>query len=178
MTSGIPTTLVAGDSWAWITKISVPPEVPSPWTLKYVLRPIVGGNAVEVDSIADLGGFHFSMTATDSAAIAPGKYEWVLFAFGPQDFRARLDCGRLELLPDPAAAGGDLRSRVERTLDAINATLEGRATKDADAFTIEGRSISRTPIPDLLKLQAYYERKLYAERNPGASFISYRRVSI
>lgn len=51
-------------------------------------------------------------------------------------------------------------------------------TKDAESYTIEGRSIARTPLADLIRLQGVYQRKVAAELNPGASPFQYRRIKL
>ncbi len=67
-------------------------------------------------------------------------------------------------------------THARRMLNAIEAALEGRASKDTESYTIEGRSLSRTPIPDLLRLRAIYRREVAAEENPSAAPFHMRRV--
>ena len=174
----IPTRLMAGTSWFWCNLETYQKYKPPEWHIEYVLRPLTGGNAHIVHSVEGVECYHFYVSIDDSASIAPGTYEWTVLAYGPDDTRVWIDSGRVAVLPDPTTAEGDLRSSAERILDAINATLEGRVSKDADSYTIEGRSITRTPMADLLRLQGIYERKVAAERNPGGSFLSYRRVKL
>jgi hypothetical protein len=42
-------------------------------------------------------------------------------------------------------------------LDAIEATIEGRASKDQESYSIQGRSLARTPIADLILLRGKYK---------------------
>ncbi|WP_282129682.1 hypothetical protein [Roseobacter litoralis] len=174
----IPLTLVAGDSWFWCDTSAFASHPPPNWAVHYILRPVSGGVPTTIISTPAPAAFNFTATPSITSEMPAGSYEWTALAYGADDARKVLASGRLEVMPDPAAHKGDLRSRSERTLDAINATIEGRATKDADAYSIEGRSITRTPLPDLLRLQAIYERRVDAERNPGKSPISYRRISM
>jgi hypothetical protein len=71
------------------------------------------------------------------------------------------------VLPDPASqgAGQDPRSHARKTLDAIEAVVEGRATKDQQAYTIGGRSLQRMPIKDLMYFRGVYRAEVYAEES-------------
>lgn len=58
-------------------------------------------------------------------------------------------------------------SHAKKTLAALEAVIEGRASKDQESYTIAGRQLSRTPIPDLLLLLSTYERKVAREDRVG-----------
>lgn len=174
----IPAQLVAGDGWAWSDATAFASHPPTDWSLRYVLRPIAGGTPVTILATAGSGAFLLAHSATDSASVPPGEYEWTSLAFDDANSdRVRLAVGRVCILPDPMQADSDLRSPAERILAAIDATLEGRVSKDAESYTIEGRSISRTPIADLIRLQGIYQQRVAQERNPGGCPIQYRRVA-
>ena len=176
---GIPATLVAGDTWLWSDAPAFASFPPPYWTLRYILRPVAGGAAITIQGTPAAGCYTMTTTSATTAIITPGEYGWTALAFSNNgDERALVASGRLTIAPDPATSTESLRTPAERTFEAITATIEGRATKDADAYSIEGRSITRTPMPDLLRLQAVYERKVAAERNPTASPFQYRRVKI
>jgi hypothetical protein len=175
----IPAQLVAGDGWAWSDAAAFASHPPPDWALHYVLRPIAGGTTITIVATWGDDTYSLSRTATATAADAPGDYEWTALAYDDaSDDRARLGSGRVCILPDPAQATGDLRSGAERILAAIDATVEGRVTKDAESYTIEGRSIARTPMADLIRLQGIYQRRVDAERNPGGSPFQYRRIAL
>ncbi|MBT8169881.1 hypothetical protein [Falsiruegeria litorea] len=177
--SNIPATLVAGDSWAWSEATAYAEYPPADWSLTYILRPATGGTALSITATDGGGAFTLAALATTTATLAAGEYSFsVLASNSGTGARHVLASGRVCILPDPMTQTGDLRSANERTLAAIIATIEGRATKDADSYTIEGRSISRTPLADLLRLQAVYERRVARERNPSASPFHYRRISL
>jgi len=176
--NGIPSQLVAGDGWAWSDAEAFASHPPPDWALQYLLRPVSGGSPYVITATWGNGAYLLSYAASDSAQLAPGEYEWAALAFhDATDDRTRLGAGRFCVLPDPMQVTEDQRSAAERILAAIDATLEGRVSKDAESYTIEGRSISRTPIADLIRLQSIYQQRVLAERNPHASPIQYRRVS-
>ena len=67
----------------------------------------------------------------------------------------------------PAALGADTadpRSHAKITLEAVEAVIEGRATKDQENYSIAGRSLSRTPVADLLSLRDYYRTEFLREQ--------------
>ncbi|MEL7166687.1 MAG: hypothetical protein AAGL96_14545 [Pseudomonadota bacterium] len=175
--SDIPATLTAGDTWTWSNFDAYQSHNPSDsWSVQYVLRPVSGGTSLTVEGTPDVNAFAFRVAPADTAALPPGDFRWSVLAFGPGGSRETIGHGRLTVNPDPTQTAGDLRSQAERILDAIESTIEGRVTKDADSYTIEGRSIARTPISDLMRLQGVYQRRVAQERNPGASPITYRRA--
>ena len=49
-------------------------------------------------------------------------------------------------------------------LEAIQAVIESRATKDQEEYTIAGRSLKRTPLPELIKLLNFYETRVAGEQ--------------
>jgi hypothetical protein len=49
-------------------------------------------------------------------------------------------------------------------LDAIEAIIEKRSTKDQDSYSIQGRSLGRTPIADLILLRDRYRAEWVREQ--------------
>lgn len=133
---------------------------PAPtWTLTAHLR-----GPGQIDLTATAAGV-FSATAATTAAWAPGTYWYAVRATNGTDV-LEVATGQLEVKPDLAAAGPgfDGRTQNERALDAISAVLEKRASQDQQRYTINNRELWRTPIADLLKLQAFYKAAVRRER--------------
>ena len=70
---------------------------------------------------------------------------------------------------DPALGSAvDTRTHAKRVLDALEATLEGKATNDQLSYSIRGRSLSRMNPGELLewrdKYKVEYKRELDAEK--------------
>lgn len=74
--------------------------------------------------------------------------------------------GQVRILEDlvSAAPGFDGRSHAEKVLEAIEAVIEGRASLDQSQYTINNRSLTRTPVADLLKLRNTYRAEVRAQR--------------
>lgn len=139
-------------------------DYPAPtWTLTYYLR----GNGLDaIDFTASASGSEhlvevsFATTSTWKA----GTYDVSAIASSATE-RFEVWSGRIEVLPDFSAEGAnfDTRSHARRTLDNINAVIEGRASKTILSSTVEGTSLDRIPHDQLLKLQAAYEQKVINE---------------
>lgn len=176
---GPPAAFTAGDTWAWADADAWASCPASAYQVKVALRDPATGAGPTITGVADApaGVWRFTAAAGVTAALAPGVYRWaaVAYANGQAGDRITLRTGEITVRPDPLAAT-DARSAPERILAAIEATIEGRAVKDADSYTIEGRSIARTPIADLLRLRAVYQREVAAAR--GQAGPSYRHIRI
>lgn len=163
----VPATLVAGDTFSFA--FSYNGYAPPDWVLDFVLRPHTGGSPLQVLATDTGTCFEVTIPAATTTGLSPGQYLWTaLHRNGVTGQRFVAQGGRVVIKPDPVTFTGDQRSDAERILAAIDATIEGRASKDADTFTIEGRSIGRTPIPDLMRLRGTYEAIVRRERRGSA----------
>jgi hypothetical protein len=145
----VPKNLVAGDTWRWLRSFS---DYPAPtWTVTYYFENST--KAFSVDATASGADHSVTIAAATSAQYPPGRYRWAArAASGGVAETIEGEFGWLEVAPNPAASGTrDHRSWARRTLDALEATLEGKATSDQLAMSINGRSISRIPLPELLE---------------------------
>ncbi len=166
----VPEKLYAGDTLKF--------DVPAPsdgrdtyrasdgWALSF--RLVGASGAYTFDASTDGDGFSVAVDAATTAGWAPGFYAWTAYVTKAGE-RHIVGSGHMEIAPDPASASpSDARSHVKRLLDAIEAVLEGRVTKDVESYSIEGRQLTRIPIPELLalrdKYRAEYRRELQAER--------------
>lgn len=160
-----PSSVVAGDTWEWRKTLA---DYPAPtWTLKYYLRSRT--HSADVTATADGADHLVTISKTTSAGYKAGRYEWVAIV---DDGAERFTVGRgtLTVAPDPAntGAGFDPRSHARKTLEAIEAVIENRATKDQMSYTIGSRSLSRMPISDLLKFRQTYQAEVFAEEQAEA----------
>lgn len=172
----VPPALVAGDSWQIADAVSAAEYPPADWVVTWLIRPLSGGAPVTAEVIDGVARFAAAITAP----VAAGPAEWVAVAEGraggsADGERVTLARGQLTIAADPLA-GAYAPSAAERILAAIDATLEGRVTRDAESYSIEGRSLSRTPVEDLRRLRGFYARMVREER--GESGIVYRRVDL
>lgn len=130
--------------------------------------------ALDIPSTAVNANHQISLTAAQTATLLdqsqlPSGTPSVLFynylvsgyaVNGAQ--RVQIFSGRIKVTANlqAADAGFDPRTQERRTLDNINAVLEGRATSTILKSEVEGTRLERIPFADLLNLQAVYQVKV------------------
>lgn len=155
----LPPTIAAGLTFERCVTLA---DYPAPtWVLSAHLR---GPAAINMTAAADGTGHKFSEDAATTAAWGAGVYSYVVRVTDGTAVH-QVEAGQLEVLPDLAAitAPYDGRSHARRTLDAIEAVLEKRATRDQERYTINNRELWRTPLADLLKLRDTYRAEVRRE---------------
>jgi hypothetical protein len=159
--------LIAGDTLDFLDSV---PEYPPAdgWTLKYRLVPrFTTPTQTPIDITATTSGTDYRVQAAAGITTSwvAGFYTWSRWVEKAGPIRQSLGDGQLEVKANPATAaqGYDGRSHARKVLDAINAVLEGRATKDQQEYAIGSRSLKRTPIADLLVLRDRYVAAVASE---------------
>lgn len=161
-----PETFIAGDTVQWRRFFS--PYPASAWELVYTF--VNAGGRKQVSAAAD-GDAHLStISATDSAAWTPGRYDWQA-SLTKDDARVTVGAGHVIVEPNFATAenGLDARSYARKVLDAIDARINGQATKnqlDVIDMQIGIRRLSRNP-EGLLKLRGLFATRVWQEEHPG-----------
>lgn len=158
-----PAWLNSGDTWQWTKQISDFPASDG-WTLTYYLN--AGGAPISFDAAVDADGTSYDVTvpAATTAAFTPGSYSWtavVRQGAGGGAQRFTVDEGRIRICTNPSGAGA--LSHARKVLASVEAVLETRATKDQEEYQIGGRSLKRTPIPELVKLRRIYASEVRRE---------------
>jgi hypothetical protein len=160
------TDLVAGDSLNYETQIvDYPPS--AGWTAKLRMAPIGAGAPVSVtaNAVAETDSYRWQVGPGVTGAWSPGVYGWAIWVERAGE-RYTQQMGRLTVTQDPAtaSAGIESRSQAERSLDAINALLEGRAATAQLRYKINGRELESYPLKDLLLLKSHFEAAVANER--------------
>lgn len=154
--------LIAGDTLDFRTSV---PSYPASagWTLTYRMMPRSGGVAITFNAGADGDDYRVQVGASTTANWAPSEYSWSAYVAKAGE-RYTVEQGLATILANLGTATNfDGRSHARKVLDAINAVLEGRASKDQQEYTIGDRSLKRTPIPDLLVLRDRYQMEVANE---------------
>lgn len=149
-----PLEWAAGDTVQWTKDLADYPA--GTWTLAYYFRGAAGGLAATATAS---GTTHaITITAAQSAVLAPGRYAWEAYVTSGS-VRHRVGGGTVLVTRNLAAtpAGFDARQHCEKVLDAIEAVIEGRATRDQQSYSIAGRSLQRMPVADLIVLRDKYK---------------------
>lgn len=158
-----PDFITAGDFIQWQRNLGEYPA--SVWTLSYAL--INATDKITLTATNDSDAHLIEIDSATSAAYTPGIYSWQSYVTNGAD-RRTIGTGQIEIKADFANASTlDTRSQARRTLDAIEAVIENRASQDQQEYTIGSgagsRSLKRTPMADLLVLRDKYKAIVLAE---------------
>ena len=171
-----PTEIRAGDVVKW-TK-SLGDYLPASWTLVYTFTvQAQTSRQVQVTCSDNGDGTHLaSMSIANTQALDPAAanrpyntVRWIARVNDGSDYHT-VGTGTLKVLPDLAAAssGYDDRSHVKRTLDALEAVIEGSADRDYLADATGDRSITYKTDEELIVMHkryvGLYEKEKQAER--------------
>jgi hypothetical protein len=150
-----PAAFYAGDTINWL--IALPDFTASGgWTLKY--NAVTSGGRFTLSSSASGDDHAVAANKTATASYIPGTYSIVKYVEHADG--SRITLAELAMIVKPDLAGKtaafDNRTHVKRMLDAIEAVLEGTATTDQAELTIDGTTIKRRSVADLLTLRSQY----------------------
>jgi hypothetical protein len=163
----VPSSLTVGDLWQWTRDLDDYPA--GTWTLTYYFSNAFGSFSAAGSAS---GTTHsFSVAAATTATYTPGRYQVrARVVNGLSSFTLEDEEGWLDLERNPALAGAtDVRSWARRTLDAIEAALEGKASQDQLSMSVGGRSIARIPPKDLMDWRDRLRSEVRAEEQSETS---------
>lgn len=157
MAAPIPTTepesFTAGDSVTWLKSLSdFPPS--EGWTVVYCFR---GNKLSSYNATGATSGILHEVVIPSDANLLPGVYDVNGFAV-KENQRVKFFTGKIQVFPDPflQKAGEDTRTQNKRTLDNINAVIEGRATQEVLSSMIGDTRMDKIPYKDLAELRDFY----------------------
>jgi hypothetical protein len=172
--TGEPSTIQSGDTVSWTASGSDYTPADG-WDLTYYIR---GAVALDIDGVAstDQSEWTVTLTAAQTGTMSAGTYSFVARVSKDSDVYT-VSKGFIQVETDLAAqlAGYDARSHIKKVLDAIEAVMERRATKEQESTQLpNGVAISLMPMADLIKAHENYSYKYEQEidtnrvRNGGA----------
>lgn len=156
MALNIPKKIQAGDTVKFTDSVEEY-KATDGWSVTYSI--VNGDNRYAITSTATDDDHAFIIPASISKHYLAASYKWAAQAI-KDDERYTLGFGRLDILPDFGAGPTDQRLHVEKVLQAIEATLENKATTDQQSLSINGRSISRVAPGELLAWRDKYRSEL------------------
>ncbi len=175
----IPPNLVAGTTLGFTETV---PDYPASGTSAFFYALVMPDRHLLLKSEPEGDAYKFHVLPSHTQHWQPGIYTWQSYIDSGDD-RYLINSGALEVKPgfNQQFDGFDARSHVKKVLDAIESVIERRATKDQMGYTIEGRTLERTPIPDLLKFRDQYKIEYGREQQiekTGVSAGRRRRVGV
>ena len=168
MTAPVPTNepleARVGDTWAW-NRQDLPDYPATTWTLKYQFKNAT--SHFEFNATADGSNFSIVVAKATTAGFTAGKYSWAAYVTdGTSQYTVAT--GRLNVLPSyslASAAALDDRTHARKVLEALEATIEGKATKDQLKYMIGSRSIERLTPAELVTWRNQYRAEVFSEDN-------------
>ena len=139
-------------------------------TLSYKARlEGTGSTVITITASASGDDYLVSVGQSTTANYTAGDYRWQAYITRNSDSeRLTIDSGTFEVAANRSASTADPRSHVKTMLDKIESILEGRADGDVAAYSINGRSLTKLDITDLLmwrdRYRADYLREVHRER--------------
>jgi hypothetical protein len=161
-----PIEVVVGDFIQW-RRTDLGGDYPNTlFTATYVARITAGGaSEIQLTGTAYGNDYLFSATSAESANFTPGYYHWQLEMVRNSDSqRIVVDRGTFTAIVDLDVNGTDPRTHAEIMVGKIQSVLENRADADVASYSIEGRSLTKMSIEDLLRWRDYYRREFNMEK--------------
>lgn len=162
-----PEEIRAGDTATWTKTLADYP--PSDFTLYYAL--VNDGAQITITATDNGDGSHLvEVAASTTDDWTPGEYYVQGYVEGASSKRYTVYENYVTITPglhlsDYASAGLETRSTVKQTLDALEAVIKGKASKDQLNYQIAGRSLSHYSPAELL---AWRDRYAQLWRNEKA----------
>lgn len=128
------------------------------WVLKYRLAPRAAGAVINLQATADGDNFLVQVSAATTSGWPAGSYTYEAYVEKGSEAYP-LERGPVQIVA-PLAGGQDNRLHVEKVIEAIEAVIENRASLDQEEVAINGRSLKRTPIEQLIVLRNKYRSEL------------------
>ncbi len=161
-----PLEIVVGDFIQW-KRTDLGADYPNDqYTATYIAR-ITGGGASEIQLAGTASGddYLFTVDSVTSADFVAGYYHWQLEIVRNSDSeRLVLERGTFTAIVDLDVNNVDPRTHAEIMVDKIEAVLQNRADADVANYSIQGRSLVKLSIDDLLRWRDYYRTELAMEK--------------
>lgn len=158
----IPKKIVAGNSVSWRQALS---DFPAPtWILYYHLINATG--LITITAAADGADHLVEIAPSTSADYLAGDYEFQKVIKKSDDSeRYQIGSGSITVAPDYSAnsAGLDARSFAKRTLDYLEALIEGKVQKDRANYSVHGRQLSAYSWEEIYKIYEDFKAQYAAE---------------
>ena len=135
------------------------------YTLKYSAR-LEGTGSTEIEITASASGDDYlvQVNSLTTASYVAGTYQWQAYITRNSDSqRLTIDQGSWEVVANRDAATTDPRSHPRIMVEKIESIREGRAGADVNSYSINGRSLTKIPIPELMEFRSKYKAEYLRE---------------
>ena len=161
-----PAKIIAGDRLIFKRSDLNNDYANSSYTLKYSAR-LEGTGSTEITITATASGSDYlvEVNSSTTASYTVGTYRWQAYITRNSDEqRLTIDEGTWEVIANRDAATTDPRTHAAIMVDKIESILEGRADSDVSSYSIQGRSLTKLGIEELMAWRDRYKAELLLEK--------------
>jgi len=159
-----PITIYKGETVVWNRKDLTDYPVGS-YAMSWVARLESNGGTSFSATVTEVDDYYkFTLDNSATGGYTTGDYFWVLKVTQSSDSEELiLETGKITVKDNYFGSTGDTRSHAKIMLDKIESILEGRADADVSSYSIQGRSLSKISIAELLQWRDYYKAEYQKE---------------
>ena len=159
-----PITIYKGETVVWNRKDLTDYPVGS-YAMSWVARLESNGGTSFSATVTEVDDYYkFTLDNSATGGYTTGDYIWVLKVTQSSDSEELiLETGKITVKDNYFGSTGDTRSHAKIMLDKIESILEGRADADVSSYSIQGRSLSKIGIAELLQWRDYYKAEYQKE---------------
>ncbi len=172
-----PSKLTAGDSVEWTISL---PDYPAPtWTLTYYLVKTGKQIVITGSQYESSDDHHIEVAKAETTDWPAGTYSYQAVVDDGTD-RKRIESGSIVIEPDFAQQddGYDDRSFAKKSLDAIEAVIENRASQAQQEYQIAGRALKFMTMDELLNARDRFRAEVRAEERRKAGKSAFGAVKV
>ena len=159
-----PVTIYKGETVVWNRKDLTDYPVGS-YAMSWIARLESNGGTSFSATVTEVDDYYkFTLDNSATGGYTTGDYFWVLKVTQSSDSEELiLETGKITVKDNYFGSTGDTRSHAKIMLDKIESILEGRADADVSSYSIQGRSLSKIGIAELLQWRDYYKAEYQKE---------------
>ena len=159
-----PVTFYKGETVVWTRKDLTDYPVGS-YAMSWSARLESNGGTAFTATVTEVDDYYkFTLDNSATGGYTTGDYFWVLKVTQSSDSEELIiDSGKITVKDNYFGSTGDTRSHAKIMLDKIESILEGRADADVSSYSIQGRSLSKISINELLQWRDYYKAEYQKE---------------
>ena len=159
-----PVTIYKGETVVWTRKDLTDYPVGS-YAMSWTARLESNGGTSFSATVTEVDDYYkFTLDNSATGGYTTGDYFWVLKVTQSSDSEELIiDSGKITVKDNYFGTTGDTRSHAKIMLDKIESILEGRADADVSSYSIQGRSLSKISINELLQWRDYYKAEYQKE---------------
>lgn len=165
ISEGEPAEIVVGDYLQWKRSDLVSDYPTNLYTLNYIGRIAQGGNEINITATGETDYYLVQVSSTVTAEYTPGDYHWQAEIVRNSDSaRHVISRGHSIVIPDLDVNNADPRSHAEVMLSKIESLLSGKADSDVSNYSIQGRSLTKMSLAELMEAREAYDGLVKAEK--------------